>query len=59
MADGVQAKARKANRHHRPGRDFRDGGQRVEGEFRGQEMARSGRVDLIPKKKLILVGRVR
>ena len=59
MADGVQAKARKANQHHRPGRDFRDGGQRVEGKFRGQEMARGGRVNLVPKQKLVLVGRVR
>jgi hypothetical protein len=59
MADGLQAKARKANQLHSRGRDFRDGGQRVEGEFRGQEMARSGRVDLIPKKKLVLVGRIR
>ena len=34
-------------------------GQRVDGEFRGQEMARSGRMDLIPKKKLVLIGRIR
>jgi len=54
---GMQANAREADPHHRPGRDLGDGGQRVDSEFRSQEMARSGRVDLIPKKKLVLAGR--
>jgi hypothetical protein len=54
-----KAKARKANQQHRPGRDLRDCAQRVDGEFGGQEMARGRRMYLIPKQKLVLIGRVR
>src|SRR6476620_3707126 len=53
-----KAQAGKAHTEHGPGWRLRDCAQRVDGEICRQKVAGRGRVDLVPKQKLVLVGRV-